>query len=161
MSYDIPRSHQPHFSSQQNIDNGSVLSLNVSLISSTPNLITTGENGDRRQNFYSNAAPTTVEGNVFRYDFFEGAAPAVNRGLKPKASVEGLNKAIWNGSLKHGMLPGAPTVDRKLKPGTPRLVNDTNSLNRKGPASLKLHEVDLEEKLFMDDSMVSFFELFC
>lgn len=154
MSYDIPRSHQPsYFSSQQNIDNGSVFSLNTSLISSTPNLI--GATGDSvsRQNFYSNAAPTTMDGNVFRYDFFEGEAPAVNRRLKPKAG-DVLKPANWNGSLKHGMIPGAPTVDRKLKPGTPRLGHDTNSLKRKGPTSLTLPEVDLEDKHFMDDSMV-------
>lgn len=156
MSYDIPRSHQPpYFSSQQNIDNGSVFSQNMSLISSTPNLI--GATGDSmsRQNFYSNAAPTTMDGNVFRYDFFDGPAPAVNRGLKPKAGGDVLRQSNWNGSLKHGMIPGAPTVDRKLKPATPRLGIDTNSLKRKGPTSLTLPEVDAEDKQCLDDSMVN------
>lgn len=40
-----------------------------------------------RQHCYTNAAPTRMEGNVFRYDFIKQAdCPPVNRKLKPKAS---------------------------------------------------------------------------
>lgn len=40
-----------------------------------------------RQHCYTNAAPTRMEGNVFRYDFIEQAdCPPVNRKLKPKVS---------------------------------------------------------------------------
>lgn len=76
--------------------------------SSTPNLIS-NEHTINKAHFYSNAAPTKIEGNVFRYDFVEQVifliyvsrkkhniyyifqlkqenAPAVNRSLKPKSS---------------------------------------------------------------------------
>lgn len=45
----------------------------------------------RRSHFYTNAAPSNLEGQVFRYDFSEGGSesgaappPAINRNLKPK-----------------------------------------------------------------------------
>jgi hypothetical protein len=78
------------------------------------------------RHYYSNAAPTKIEGNVFRYDFFdqepESPAPVVNRSLKPRASVSD-NKFSSNGYGMIRAIPqspavvkGAPTVDRKLKP---------------------------------------------
>lgn len=92
-----------------------------SIVSSTPNLVQ--ENGDSAtleradsKHFYTNAAPTKIEGNVFRYDFFD--PPIVNRNLKPKLSTE---KIPTNGygmirALPSPIAVGAPTVDRKLKP---------------------------------------------
>lgn len=137
-SYDIPRSHQPkYFGSHSNIVNEAEgMFLSGSIVSSTPNLIAQ-EDGEKTlerrstvnsRHYYSNAAPTKIEGNVFRYDFFdqepESPAPVVNRGLKPKVSISD-GKFSSNG---YGMIraipqspavvkgPGAPTVDRKLKP---------------------------------------------
>lgn len=99
-----------------------MFSTGDSIVSSTPNLVQ--ENGDSAtlerpdsKHFYTNAAPTKIEGNVFRYDFFD--PPIVNRNLKPKLSTE---KIPTNGYGMIRALPpspiavGAPTVDRKLKP---------------------------------------------
>lgn len=127
-SYDIPRSHQPpYFRITSNMvqDQGGI--FDGSIVSSTPNLIENGETGTLERHpdskhFYSNAAPTKIEGNVFRYDFFDDVpAPIVNRSLKPKLSTE---KIQTNGYGMIRALPpspiiipmGAPTVDRKLKP---------------------------------------------
>lgn len=46
----------------------------------------------RRSHFYTNAAPSSLEGQVFRYDFSEGGEagappPAINRNLKPKQTA--------------------------------------------------------------------------
>lgn len=42
-----------------------------------------------RAHCYTNAAPTKIEGNVFRYDFVEQSdLPPVNRNLKPKFTTE-------------------------------------------------------------------------
>lgn len=117
-SYDIPRSlQQPYFKITQNMvqDQDGIFPLNGSIVSSTPNLVQ--ENGEMRpdsRHCYTNAAPTKIEGNVFRYDFFEDSTPApmVNRKLKPKLSTE---KIQSNGYGMIRVLP-APTVDRKLKP---------------------------------------------
>lgn len=85
-SYDIPRSHNiPHSNRPQGnlFDNGlptpgfSPLDAMNVIASSTPNLIhdtQQGVDGSRtlphsRQNFYTNAAPSKVEGYIFRYDF--------------------------------------------------------------------------------------------
>ena len=135
-NYDIPRSHQQNSNRRDNGDNISVSSLNIpQLVSSTPNLIPTQQSQtlDRpnRSHFYSNAAPSK-QGNVFRYDFFDDTpAPVVNRRLKPKSNESGSNFDGY-GTIKAFVPPvpaptptatgiSAPTVDRKLKPGTPKV----------------------------------------
>lgn len=106
-----------------------------------------------RPHCYTNAAPTIMEGNVFRYDFIEQAdCPPVNRKLKPKVanlppelthktsvedkppeefpakppvcSMEQLNSKM--GATKLQTI-GPPSVDRKCKPNAykVRLVNDS------------------------------------
>lgn len=135
-NYDIPRSHQQNFNRRDNSENISVSSLNIpQLVSSTPNLIPTQQSQtlDRpnRSHFYSNAAPSK-QGNVFRYDFFDDTpAPVVNRRLKPKSNESGSSFDGY-GTIK-AIIPSiptpsatitgisAPTVDRKLKPGTPKV----------------------------------------
>ncbi|XP_023176034.2 protein daughter of sevenless isoform X7 [Drosophila hydei] len=116
-SYDIPRSHQlPYCNVGQLLGERPVTSPHNSnpIAASTPNLMadtciaalanqvvpsatttatTTAVNSPTsartlpRQHCYTNAAPTRMEGNVFRYDFIKQAdCPPVNRKLKPKAS---------------------------------------------------------------------------
>lgn len=175
--YDFPRSYnvQGFTGSHMNIGTmGSMASIhgNTQLMTSTPNLIHSGASTlDRSQmNFYSNAAPR--ENNIFRFDFASGAPPPiVNRTLKPKKEL--------NGYSAKNVQP-APTVDRKLKPGTLPKVNKgfleemwgrgvgtlftklsfqtlhsmgTNSLKRRGPESLSMSEFD--ESAFLNDSIVS------
>ena len=74
--YEIPRSHRnPH----QTV--------------TTPGPITDGAGNSasmqRRSHFYTNAAPSNLEGQVFRYDFSEVAMPppVINRNLKPKHTM--------------------------------------------------------------------------
>lgn len=58
-----------------------------------------------RAHCYTNAAPTKIEGNVFRYDFVEQAdLPPVNRNLKPKFVTE-IDKLIddLNGKLQQSV----------------------------------------------------------
>lgn len=106
-----------------------------------------------RPHCYTNAAPTIMEGNVFRYDFIEQAeCPPVNRKLKPKVanlppelthktsvedkppeefpakppvcSMEQLNSKM--GATKLQTI-GPPSVDRKCKPNAykVRLIDDS------------------------------------
>lgn len=76
-----------------------------------------------RSHFYTNAAPTTLEGSVFRYDFMDKqAAPAVNRNLKPKdhqsiPAYEQIETPPPSSAFDYV----APCVDRKLKPTTPKV----------------------------------------
>ncbi|TDG52898.1 hypothetical protein AWZ03_000441 [Drosophila navojoa] len=126
-SYDIPRSHQlPYCNVGQLLGDRPVTSPHNSnpIAASTPNLMadmgnqglpsaattttatatTTAVNSPTsartlpRQHCYTNAAPTRMEGNVFRYDFIEQAdCPPVNRKLKPKVSnapLEATHKSI-------------------------------------------------------------------
>lgn len=123
--------------------------------SSTPNLMMSeagsqcGTLGRTRPHCYSNAAPQRVEGNVFRFDFSEqGDAPAINRNLKPKStvditkSVESISQGLKQVSVAPPSTPSVPknpppTVDRTRKPTTPKI--GTNSMRRKGgPMSLNL-----------------------
>lgn len=113
--YDFPRSYNvPGFTgSHMNIGTtmGSMSSIHGHghLMTSTPNLIHSGASTlDRSQlNFYSNAAPR--ENNVFRFDFPPNTAPPPpNRTLKPRKGQNGIVRSAQP----------APTVDRKLKPGT-------------------------------------------
>uniref|UniRef100_A0A1A9WTL9 PH domain-containing protein n=1 Tax=Glossina brevipalpis TaxID=37001 RepID=A0A1A9WTL9_9MUSC len=110
-SYDIPRSHQlPYYNMAHLIDKMTTSPGEANPIAaSTPNLVTVpaspapsvassinqttaSTNIVRtlpRAHCYTNAAPSKVEGNVFRYDFMEQTdVPPVNRKLKPKLSVE-------------------------------------------------------------------------
>ncbi|XP_058059785.1 protein daughter of sevenless [Anopheles bellator] len=170
--YDIPRSHQhPYTGSSMHLPDGDLLSplSHCDLVaSSTPNLIgefTTGGGGTLgrggpRPHCYTNAAPTKVEGNVFRFDFSEQPdAPIINRRLKPRSSID-ITKSIESitqsvKQLGPPTVPAAPpatpvavvgqqqsvksppTIDRTRKPATPKI--GTNSMRRKGgPVSLNL-----------------------
>lgn len=84
-NYDIPRSHQhPYYRLKALHSPGAVSTASgcvsgagggsgASLTSSTPNLLSDVAAGGagRQRHFYTNAAPTSREGNVFRYDFVE------------------------------------------------------------------------------------------
>lgn len=168
--YDIPRSHQPGQypggSSMMHLPEVDLLSpLNQCdlIASSTPNLMSSDNmNGSQcgtlgrgtfRPHCYTNAAPQRIEGNVFRFDFSEqGDAPAINRNLKPKSSID-ITKSVESvgQTLKQiSLTPAAvnvpttpsvknppPTVDRTRKPTTPQI--GTNSMRRKGgPISLTI-----------------------
>jgi protein daughter of sevenless len=118
--YDFPRSYNVQGFTGSHINIGtseSMVSIHGdSLMTSTPNLIHSSVSTlDRSQlNFYSNAAPR--ENNIFRFDFSSNTpAPEVNRTLKPKKQKNG-----------HGLISiqNAPTVDRKLKPGTMSKVSE-------------------------------------
>lgn len=117
--YDFPRSYNVQGSgSHMNIGTmGSMTSIHSHshLMTSTPNLI---HSGDSQMNFYANAAPR--ENNIFRFDF-GGASqpPQVNRTLKPRKELNG------TGYIKS---QPAPTVDRKLKPGTFAKVRNKNQI---------------------------------
>lgn len=81
-NYDIPRSHHlPYYNLNNNSSaaNGSDIALSpligeqsatASLAGSTSTLNSSTLQRSR-PHFYTNAAPTKVEGNVFRYDFDE------------------------------------------------------------------------------------------
>ncbi|XP_050091347.1 protein daughter of sevenless isoform X2 [Anopheles aquasalis] len=165
--YDIPRSHQhPYTGSSMHLDGDllSPLSHCDLVASSTPNLIsefggsvcgTLGRNP--RPHCYTNAAPTKVEGNVFRFDFSEQPdAPAINRRLKPRGSSMDITKSIESitqGVKQLGTVPPAtpgatgqpqavvpmakspPTIDRTRKPATPNI----GSLRRKGGPVVSLN----------------------
>lgn len=112
-SYDIPRSHQLPYYNMANIMEKITSPEANPIASSTPNLMVgldtvpgspssvvsaTHSLGPQiasnvrtlpRPHCYTNAAPSKVEGTVFRYDFIEQQnVPPVNRKLKPKLSVE-------------------------------------------------------------------------
>lgn len=88
--YDIPRSY--HFPPRMH-------HRSTSLITSTPNLVSSPDLNRSDLNFYSNFAPS--EHNVFRFD---ETPPVVNRTLKPGKESSSTNSL------------NAPKVDRKLKP---------------------------------------------
>lgn len=106
-----------------------------------------------RPHCYTNAAPSKVEGNVFRYDFIENTnVPPVNRKLKPKLSIEAdkppeelaakppqltnqmdslvnrLQSAqIHSSASLHGNEKKPlkpPSVDRKNKPNAYKVINN-------------------------------------
>lgn len=114
--YDFPRSYNGQGFTGSHMNIGSMSSTPLihghgHLMTSTPNLIHSGASTlDRsHMNFYANAAPR--ENNIFRFDFASTAPPPdVNRTLKPKRELNGYG-------LTRNVQP-APTVDRKLKPGT-------------------------------------------
>ncbi|XP_013112077.2 protein daughter of sevenless isoform X1 [Stomoxys calcitrans] len=105
-SYDIPRSHQLPYCNMANIMDKITSPDANPIAASTPNLMASIESVPSspasvisqlssnvrtlpRPHCYTNAAPSKVEGNVFRYDFVEQTnVPPVNRKLKPKLSVE-------------------------------------------------------------------------
>ncbi|XP_064539805.1 protein daughter of sevenless isoform X1 [Drosophila montana] len=175
-SYDIPRSHQlPYCNVGQLLGERPVTSPHNSnpIAASTPNLMAdacaaapanpgqvassttttapvnspTSARTLPRQHCYTNAAPTRMEGNVFRYDFIEQAdCPPVNRKLKPKvanlpleathkssvedrppeefpakppvAAMEQLNSKLSATKLQSS---APPSVDRKCKPNAYKL----------------------------------------
>lgn len=90
--YDIPRSY--------NFQPSQLHSRSASLITSTPNLVSSPDLHKSDMNFYSNFAPS--EQMVFRFD--HEAPPVVNRTLKP-------------GSSSTNSLNAPPIVNRTLKPG--------------------------------------------
>lgn len=80
--YEIPRSHRnPNYSTVKVATPND--SEDATAVEPTPT---------RRSHFYTNAAPSNLEGSVFRYDFSEASdavampppPPAINRNLKPK-----------------------------------------------------------------------------
>lgn len=119
--YDFPRSYnvQGFTGSHTNIGMmGATPSIHGHghLMTSTPNLIhSSASTLDRSQlNFYSNAAPR--ENNIFRFDFTSSAPPPdVNRTLKPRKELSGY------GLIRNVQTTPAPTVDRKLKPGSSKV----------------------------------------
>lgn len=114
--YDFPRSYhvQSGFTGSH-MNFGTMESMSAShphnLMASTPNLMHSGAStlDHSQMNFYSNAAPR--ENNIFRFDFTNnGQPPEVNRTLKPRKESNGY------GMIRN--IQAAPSVDRKLKPGT-------------------------------------------
>lgn len=163
-SYDIPRSHNlPYYNMSQLFDK--VNSPENPVAASTPNLLLEAEplsatSSSRtlpRPHCYTNAAPTKMEGNVFRYDFVDQSAlPPVNRKLKPKTSLEDkppeelpakpplqnngqqgtltkltnkLMSTTMNNSGENSPLRPPPSVDRKSKPNA---FKQTHSISSPG-----------------------------
>lgn len=175
-SYDIPRSHQlPYYNMNQLLSERPVTSPHNTnpIAASTPNLMAAGAGvaplatanpgqvgGAHaassptsartlpRPHCYTNAAPTKMEGNVFRYDFMEHMdCPPVNRKLKPKNStgvppsvedkppeecpakppvgvVEHLTTKLGAAQLQQPV--GPPSVDRKCKPNAYKVSESLN-----------------------------------
>ncbi|KAH8365442.1 hypothetical protein KR093_000806 [Drosophila rubida] len=198
-SYDIPRSHQlPYCNMGQPLGERPVTSPHNSnpIAASTPNLMAdasaaaaalvnpspatshtvTATNSPTsartlpRPHCYTNAAPTRMEGNVFRYDFIEQTdCPPVNRKLKPKpaelthkASVEDKPPeefpakppvcAMEQLSSKLGATKlqsaAPPSVDRKCKPihkmGSSATMSSAMRRSSGAPLSMVLpHETDV------------------
>lgn len=112
--YDFPRSYNVQSLSNSHMNIRTTGSMGHThghgLMTSTPNLINSGAStlDQQQMNFYSNAPPR--DNNVFRFDFSGNAPPPeVNRTLKPRKETNGYGKISVH---------KAPTVDRKLKPGT-------------------------------------------
>lgn len=112
--YDFPRSYNVQGFTGSHMNIGTISSMasihgNSHLMTSTPNLIQSVSTIDcSKINFYSNAAPR--ENNIFRFDFTSSAPPPeINRSTKPRKE--------HNGQVLRNVQP-APTVNRKLKPGT-------------------------------------------
>ncbi|XP_017022933.1 protein daughter of sevenless isoform X1 [Drosophila kikkawai] len=175
-SYDIPRSHQlPYYNVNQLLGERPVVVTSPHnsnpIAASTPNLMaatsaaltasaaatnpgqipvasptTSAARTLPRPHCYTNAAPTKMEGNVFRYDFMEQAdCPPVNRKLKPKVvagtpaledkppeefpakppvGVEHLTSKLGAAHLQQQQqqgVVGPPSVDRKCKPNAYKL----------------------------------------
>ncbi|KAH8304904.1 hypothetical protein KR018_001558 [Drosophila ironensis] len=178
-SYDIPRSHQlPYYNMNQLLSERPVTSPHNTnpIAASTPNLMavdlgpggapmTATQPGKMiganampsptsartlpRPHCYTNAAPTQMEGNVFRYDFMEKIdCPPVDRKKKPKVAagagtaivedkppeefpakpplgaVEHLTSKLSAAQLQQPI--GPPSVDRKCKPNAYKLGPPTN-----------------------------------
>ncbi|XP_052847172.1 protein daughter of sevenless isoform X2 [Drosophila gunungcola] len=198
-SYDIPRSHQlPYYNLNQLLSERPVTSPHNSnpIAASTPNLMAAGlgsmtailtaanpaQIGAAQpvassptsartlpRHCYTNAAPTKMEGNVFRYDFVEQAdCPPVNRKLKPKGvgglpavedkppeefpakppvGVEHLTSKLGAAQLQQPI--GPPSVDRKCKPnayklGTSATMSPSTRRSSGAPLSMVLpHETDV------------------
>ncbi|XP_016934371.2 protein daughter of sevenless [Drosophila suzukii] len=198
-SYDIPRSHQqPYYNVNQLLGERPVTSPHNSnpIAASTPNLmaadlgsvaatLTAANSGQISgaqtaassptsartlpRHCYTNAAPTKMEGNVFRYDFMEQAdCPPVNRKLKPKVAgglpaledkppeefpakppvgVEHLTNKLGAAQLQQPI--GPPSVDRKCKPnvfklGTSATMSPSTRRSSGAPLSMVLpHETDV------------------
>ncbi|XP_017071077.1 protein daughter of sevenless [Drosophila eugracilis] len=198
-SYDIPRSHQqPYYNVNQMLGERPVTSPHNSnpIAASTPNLMAadlgsvaailsadnSGQIGGVQptassptsartlpRHCYTNAAPTKMEGNVFRYDFMEQAdCPPVNRNLKPKGQgslpavedkppeefpakppvgVEHLTSKLGAAQLQQPI--GPPNVDRNCKPHVYKLGSSATmspAMRRSSGAPLSMvlpHETDV------------------
>ncbi|KAH8302358.1 hypothetical protein KR044_005491 [Drosophila immigrans] len=130
-----------------------------------------------RPHCYTNAAPTRMEGNVFRYDFIEQAdCPPVNRKLKPKpaelthkalsvedkppeefpakppvCAVEQLSSKLGATKLQSA---APPSVDRKCKPmnkmGSSATMSAAMRRSSGAPLSMVLpHETDVHSPAAM------------
>ncbi|XP_017096368.2 protein daughter of sevenless [Drosophila bipectinata] len=193
-SYDIPRSHQlPYYNMNQLLSERPVTSPHNTnpIAASTPNLMAAGAGATPlastnpgqvggahapssptsartlpRPHCYTNAAPTKMEGNVFRYDFMEHMdCPPVNRKLKPKNSsgippsvedkppeecpakppvgvVEHLTSKLGAAQLQQPI--GPPSVDRKCKPNAYKTGTSATMSPRRATMVFP-HETDVHE----------------
>ncbi|KAL0273217.1 UNVERIFIED_CONTAM: hypothetical protein PYX00_005946 [Menopon gallinae] len=106
--YDIPRSHQPQ-----------------------------NEDGPIRRNNYSNAAPSELTGDIFRYDFTDADNLSSNAGnlgepISPKSEGSGVIYSNLSSPLISGpstLTP--PAVNRELKPM--RKMSDSGASNEPSP----------------------------
>lgn len=108
-----------------------------------------------RTHSYTNAAPTSVDGNVFRYDFheqvsriyddsqfdrgnstpdrFQVDAPAVDRKLKPRVPEKRSKDSsrpvsiLSTASINSIQSVAGPIINRKLKPATPQKVKKSKT----------------------------------
>lgn len=153
-SYDIPRSHQlPYYNMAHIMEKVTSPEANP-IAASTPNLMagldtvpgspssvisvahSLGPQSSNirtlpRPHCYTNAAPSKIEGTVFRYDFIEQTnVPPVNRKLKPKLSIEA--------DKPPEELPAKPPqlAAQQLQQPIDNLANRLQSTQIQGPAGL-------------------------
>lgn len=141
-SYDIPRSHQLPYHNIDQLFKEKLWSPETEEVVTYP-LAKKDNSKSNTQNklqkhFYTNAAPSKLEGNVFRYDFIQHTElPPVNRKLKPKLSSnnklhEGESenqclpeKPIKNTSIESSLPLKPPSVHRNLKPNLYKAVSSS------------------------------------
>lgn len=105
-TYDFPRSHQPGSSAPE-----------------------TGTSGPSSRHCYSNAAPSTVDDRVFRYDFHEDEPSSPRSESSTTATYSNLPSPLVrdaSSSVPTTVAPPPPVVYRELKPG--RKTSDSISI---------------------------------
>ncbi|XP_043289355.1 GRB2-associated-binding protein 2 [Venturia canescens] len=106
-TYDFPRSHQPGTSGLESTNNGGTLSRHC----------------------YSNAAPSSLDDRVFRYDFHEDEPSSPRSESSTTATYSNLPSPLIRDSLStltnNSAMP-PPVVYRELKPG--RKTSDSTSI---------------------------------
>lgn len=152
-SYDIPRSHRlPYHLNNNNNSPKQLISTDINA-QSTPNLLVSDGGYVVKQNYYSNAAPTTIDGggSVFRYDFIEDA-PVVNRSLKPK-SIAIPPSSITGTTTVPVIIPSVSTVGllNVSKDDTPPSLNSSMNSVPATPTSITttstLYKPNIDRKL--------------